>query len=160
MRWNRGLWLGVPRSIITIYYLICPPFLPNLRTVRFININKVIFYRTFEFPKFPLELFLRDFISVRLIVFALYNYGTFVEVEIVFGAFGITRSRAGYRVPLETSFDEDDVTHWKWGKENRKKARFGAILATSLPKDSFRGLSPEIYRNFSRGNKTVAGGSS
>ena len=147
--------MGVPRSIITIYYLICRPFLPNLRTVRLININKVIFYHILESPKFPLEQFLRDLISVRLIVIALYNNGTFVEVEIVFGAFGI---RAEYRVLLETSFDEDDVTHWKWDKENRKKARFGATLATSLPKDSFRGLSPERYRYFSRGNKTVAGG--
>ena len=77
--------MGVPRSIITIYYLICPPFLPNLWTVRLININKVIFYHILESPKFPLEQFLRDLISVRLIVIALYNNGTFVEVEIVFG---------------------------------------------------------------------------
>ena len=44
--------------------------------------------------------------------------------------------------------------------ENRKEAKFGATMASSSLKDNFRGLSPEIYRNFSRGNKTVAGGSS
>ena len=55
-------------------------------------------------------------------VIALYNYATFVEVEIVFWAFGIARFRAEYCVVSETKYD---VTHRKWNKENRKKARFG-----------------------------------
>ena len=79
-------------------------------------------------------------------VIALYN--TFVEVEIVFWAFGIAKFRAEYCVVSETKYD---VTHRKWGKENHKKARFGATLVTSLPKDRFRGLSPEIYRTLVEG---------
>ena len=59
----------------------------------------------------------------------------------------------------KTTFDKDDVTHRvKWDKGNRKKARFGAILASSSLKDSFRGLSPEIYKNNRLGNRVVAGG--
>jgi hypothetical protein len=71
-----------------------------------------MFYRIFEFPKFHLELFLGDFMSVKFKTILLHKYATFVEIEIVFGAFGIIRFRAEYRVPLETfPFDEDDVTH-------------------------------------------------
>lgn len=75
------------------------------------------------------------------------DYATFVEIEIVFWAFGIATYRAEYCVTLETIFDEDDVTHYKWEIENRKEARFGAILASSSLKDSFRGFSPEIYKD-------------
>ena len=39
------------------------------------------------------------------------KYGTCVETEIVFWAFGIDRFRAEYCVTLETTYDEDDVTH-------------------------------------------------
>jgi hypothetical protein len=83
-------------------------------------------------------------------------------MEIMIWAFGIAKFRAEYFATLETTFDEeDDVAHLKWDMENRKEAKFGAILASLSLKDSFRGLSPEIYRDDRRGNGTaVVGGSS
>ena len=106
---------GVPRSIIIIiiisYHLICPPFLPDLRTVRFIRISEVKFYCIFEFSKLPFEPFFRDETIPFPAVVAFNNYATYVEVEIMFGAFGIARFRAEYCVTLETTGDEHDVTH-------------------------------------------------
>ena len=76
------------------------------------------------------------------------NYATFVKLEIMFWTYGIARFMAEYCIMLETQFEEDYATHKeKWDLENRKKTRFGAILASSPLKDSFRGLSPEIYRD-------------
>ena len=110
-------WGGIPRSIVIIiitiaYHLIYPPFLPDLRTVLLILISEVIFYRIFEFPKLAFEQSLCEFVCCRCcVVIDLYNYATFVEVEIMFGAFGIVRFRAEYCVTLETKIDKDDVTH-------------------------------------------------
>lgn len=65
----------------------------------------------------------------------------------MFWTFEIIRFRADYCVTLEITFDEDDVTPLESGDmENRKETRFGAILVSSSLKDSFRVLSPEIYR--------------
>jgi hypothetical protein len=104
-------------------------------------------YRMSEYPKLPLEPFFHDYTVVWRAVIGFNNYATCMEVEIMIWAFGIAKFRAEYFVTLETTFDKDDVAHSKWDMENRKKARFGAILASSPLKDSFRGLSPEIYRN-------------
>ena len=65
----------------------------------------------------------------------------------MFWAFETARFMAECGATLETTFDEDDVTHSRWHMENRKEAKFGAILASSPLKDSFRGLSPAIYRD-------------
>ena len=78
----------------------------------------------------------------------------------MFGAFGPSMCRAEYCVTLEATFGDIDITYEKWDMENRREARFGATLASSSLKDNFRGLSPEIYSDISRGNKTVVGGSS
>ena len=148
-----------PRSIINSYRSTCPPFPPDLWTVRTIRIRKI--YHALEYPKLPLEPFFRDYMFVSRAVIGFNNYATRVEKEIVSWAFGINKFRAVYFVTLETTFNEDDVVaHSKWDTENRKKARYGAILASSSLKDSFRGLSPEIYNNDRRGNGTVVGGSS
>ena len=107
LEWNWHLLRRVPRSIIftiiTSYHLICPPLLPDLRTVRLIRIRKVIFYRIFEFPKLLSEPILQE--SVWWVVIAIYNYATFMEVELVFWAFGIIRFRAEYCMVSETKFN-------------------------------------------------------
>jgi hypothetical protein len=126
----------------------CPPFLPDFSTVRFIHEMRIS-ERKFEFPKFPFDIFRREFIIEHPVVIVLNNNATLAEEEIVFWAFGIVRCRAGYCVTLGTTYDEDDATHKKWRMENRKESRLGATLASSSLKDSFRGLSPEIYRDFS-----------
>lgn len=102
---------GAPRSIIISYHLICPPFLPDLRTVILIHISKVKFYRIFEFAKLPLEPSFRDSTFEFRAVIAFNDYATYVEVEIVFWSFEIARFRAEYCATLKTTFDEDDVTH-------------------------------------------------
>ena len=78
----------------------------------------------------------------------IYNYATFMEVEIVhkFWAFITTEVLCCIS---ETKFDGNVITHVKWEKENRIEANFGATLTSSSRKDCFRGLLPEIYRDFS-----------
>ena len=103
---------GVPRSttttIIVSYYLICPPFLPDRRTVRLILINEVKKSCIIKFPKLSFETSTCDSIFVCRAVIALNNYATFVEVEIMFWFFEIVRYRAEYCVTLETTFNNNE----------------------------------------------------
>lgn len=102
-----------PRSIINPYHSTCPPFSPDLWTVRTIRIRKI--YHAFEYPKLPLEPFFRDYTFVWRAVSGFNNYATRVEEEIVSWAFGIAKFRAEYFVTLETTLNEDECCSLKVG---------------------------------------------
>lgn len=63
----------------------------------------------------------------------------------MFWGFETVRFMTEYCVTLDTTFDEDDVTDEKCDMENRKDAKFEAILASSSLRIVFVAyISPEL----------------